>query len=152
MLGRDLEMEALFAFTGQTDLAPNGTMHNDAPASSVTEPQPWTDPQPATEPQPPTQTVDSLREALEAAHVRIAYFERFGPWIEQQMSAVVEQAATMERESEHHRDETMRDVATLRAQAAEEIETARETAEEERNQVEADIARKRDELSDLEVD
>ena len=83
-------MEALFAFNGQTDLAPNGTMHNDAPASSVTEPQPWTDPQPPTEPQPPTQTVDSLREALEAAHVRIAYFERFGPWIEQQMSAVVE--------------------------------------------------------------
>src|SRR6266540_30670 len=69
--------------------------------------------------------IESLGDALRTAQLRLAYFERFGPWVEEQMAAVVERAAEVERGTERARREAAEEIAALRAQVADEVSAAR---------------------------
>jgi len=95
------------------------------------------------------ESIESLREALRTAQLRLAYFEQFGPWVGEQMAAVVERAAEVERDTERTRRETADEIAALRAEVAEEIIAARRVAERERNEIDAELARRREELEAL---
>src|SRR5437870_1052821 len=131
-------METFVALTDPMDLAPNGSADGHLPPVV---------PQPEKE-----ESVESLREGLRIAQLRVAYFERFGPWIEEQMAAVVERSATLEREGELRRDETAAEIAALRAEVAEEIASQRHAHERERQEIDAEFARRRQELAELTAD
>lgn len=133
-------METFFALSGQTELKPNGV----APGNPHSDPGPS---EPHVE-----ETVESLHEALRAAQLRVEYFERFGPWVEEQMAAVVERATALERESERRRDETSAEIASLRADVADEIAAARQESERERKEIEAEFQRRREELQELKAE
>jgi len=120
------------------------------------------------------ESLESLRDALSAARLRLAYFEHFGGWVEEQMAAVVERASSLERESEHQRAETSEDVARQRAETdqelarlrsetneeitrlrdevAEEVAGIRHEAKREREEVAAEIAMRRQELEELQAE
>jgi hypothetical protein len=97
-------------------------------------------------------SVESLRNTLKATELRLAYFERFGPWVEEQMAAVVERASSLERAGERVLAEATGDAARLRAEAAEEVAGMRRDAEHERQAVAAEIARSRQELEELKAE
>jgi hypothetical protein len=73
--------------------------------------------QPPTTPEPEDESLESLRDSLREAQRRLAYYERFGPLLEEQMSTVVAKAAEVARESEQDKAEIEREVARLRQEA-----------------------------------
>jgi hypothetical protein len=73
--------------------------------------------QPPTTPEPEEESLASLRDSLREAQRRLAYYERFGPLLEEQMSTVVAKAAEVTRESEQDKAEIEREVARLRQEA-----------------------------------
>jgi len=73
--------------------------------------------QPPTTPEPEEESLASLRDSLREAQRRLAYYERFGPLLEEQMSTVVAKAAEVARESELDKAEIEREVARLRQEA-----------------------------------
>jgi DNA repair exonuclease SbcCD ATPase subunit len=99
-----------------------------------------------------TESIESLRATLRSTERRLAYFERFGSWVEEQMAAVVERAASLERDSERQRTEVTEDIARLRAEVDEEVASIRRDAERERKEVAAEIARRRQELGELKTE
>jgi hypothetical protein len=82
-------------------------------------------------------SMDSLRESLRDAQRRLAYFERFGTLIQEQMGAVVERATQKAQENERERGLLTDEVGRLRAEA----ELLRRQAEYQRSQAEATISR-----------
>ena len=129
----------------QTFVAPNG--HTEWPPIA-----PGLEPESAP---PSTSTsgddsIESLGDALRTAQLRLAYFERFGPWVEEQMAAVVERAAEVERDTERARREAAGEIAALRAQVSEDVSAARSAAERERSEIAAELGRHRAELAALE--
>jgi hypothetical protein len=105
--------------------------------------------QTVTPPQPQPDSVESLRDALRAAEVRPAYFERFGPWVQEQMAAMVEYASSLEHDCERLRTEATTDAARMRAEVAEEVAGMRRDAERERQEIAGEIARYREEIESL---
>ena len=51
-------------------------------------------------PEPEGETLESAREKLREAQRKLAYYERFGPLLEEQMSTVVAKAAEVTAEGE----------------------------------------------------
>jgi chromosome segregation ATPase len=129
-------METFLALTTPTDVEPHAPLNENPEAV-----------EPAMQ-----ESVESLREALRSAQLRVAYFERFGPWVEQQMAAVVERATAIEKESELRRNETTTEIAALRAEVAEEVASARRDAEHERKSLEAEFKRRREEIEELKAE
>jgi len=109
-------------------------------------------PAPAGRETPASDSIESLRDALRAAELRLAYFERFGPWVEEQMAAVVERASSLERDGERMRAEATDEAARLRAEVADEVAGIRRDAEHERQEVAAETARCRRELDALKAE
>lgn len=72
---------------------------------------------PPTTPEPEEESLAAMRDALREAQRRLAYYERFGPLLEEQMSTVVAKAAEVARESEQDKAEMEREVARLRQEA-----------------------------------
>jgi hypothetical protein len=133
-------MQTFVAPTARTDLVPDGSAEellSSVPAQPELEKE---------------ESVESLREALRTARLRVAYFERFGPWVEEQMAAVVERSATLERESELRREETAAEITARRAEVAEEIASLRRESERERQEIDSALVRRRQELAELTVD
>lgn len=60
------------------------------------------------------QLLDELREELAVARRRLQYFEGFAPWIEEQMSAVVERAAEVKAESEREEEQFAAEIENRR--------------------------------------
>jgi hypothetical protein len=83
------------------------------------------------------QSMDALRESLRDAQRRLAYFERFGNLIQDQMGAVVERATQIAEENERERALLADEVSRLRAEA----ESLRRQADYQRSQSEAIITR-----------
>jgi len=90
-------------------------------------------PQSANDPQ----GTEALREALRDAQRRLAYFERFGTLIQDQMAGVVERATQISEENERERNLMSDEVSRLRAEA----ESLRRQADYQRSQAEATISR-----------
>lgn len=69
--------------------------------------------------QPPTEqeTLESLRGSLRETQRKLAYYERFGPMLEEQMSTVVAKAAEVAAESEQNKADMEREVGRLRQEA-----------------------------------
>jgi hypothetical protein len=91
--------------------------------------------QPTTPPER-EESLDSLRESLRDAQRKLAYYERFGPMLEEQMSTVVSKAAEVARESEVSKAEMEHEVARLRQEA----ESLRAECEWRRSEAAAIIA------------
>src|SRR5438477_587350 len=68
-------------------------------------------------PEPESESLESVRENLREAQRKLAYYERFGPLLEEQMSTVVAKAAEVTAEGEKNRAEIEREVARLRQEA-----------------------------------
>ncbi len=92
--------------------------------------------QPPTPPGPEEESLASLRDLLREAQRRLAYYERFGPLLEEQMTTVVAKAAEVARESEQDRAEVEREVARLHQEA----ESLRAECEWQRSEASAIIA------------
>lgn len=73
--------------------------------------------QPPTTPKSGEESLESLRESLREAQRKLAYYERFGPMLEEQMSTVVAKAAEVAAESEQNKADMEREVAHLRQEA-----------------------------------
>jgi len=73
--------------------------------------------EPTTTPEPGGETLDSLRDALREAQRRLAYYDRFGPMLEEQMSTVVAKAAEVAKESEQAKADMEHEVGRLRQEA-----------------------------------
>jgi hypothetical protein len=61
--------------------------------------------------------LESVREILRETQRKLAYYERFGPMLEEQMSTVVTKAAEVAKESEDSKAEMEREVARLRQES-----------------------------------
>lgn len=66
------------------------------------------------QPLPPADSSEVLQRALRDAEERLAYFERIGPFLEQQMAAAAERAAKVVRDTEQQEDELARELLRLR--------------------------------------
>jgi hypothetical protein len=73
--------------------------------------------QPPPTPQPEDESLESLRESLREARRKLAYYERFGPMLEEQMSTVVAKAAEVTAESEQNKADMEREVVRLRQES-----------------------------------
>src|SRR4051812_31211205 len=89
--------------------------------------------------------MESLRESLRDAQRRLAYFERFGNLIQDQMGAVVERATQIAEENERERALLADEVSRLRAEA----ESLRRQADYQRSQSETIISRANQEAAAL---
>lgn len=65
-------------------------------------------------PLPPADSSEALQRALRDAEERLAYFERIGPFLEQQMAVAVERATKIVRETEQQEAELARELRRLR--------------------------------------
>ena len=92
--------------------------------------------QPPTAPETGGETLDSLREALREAQHRLAYYERFGTVLEEQMTRVVAKAAEVAQESEQAKADMEREVGRLRQEA----ESLRAECERQRSEAATFVA------------
>lgn len=60
---------------------------------------------------------EALHEALRETQRQLAYFERFGTLVQEQMAAVVEKATSVSQDTENTRAELGEEIACLRAEA-----------------------------------
>jgi hypothetical protein len=70
-----------------------------------------------TPPEPEQETLETLRESLHEAQRKLAYYQRFGPMLEEQMSTVVAKAAEVAAESEQNKADMERELGRLRQEA-----------------------------------
>jgi hypothetical protein len=84
----------------------------------------------------PDEPTDELREALADARRRLQYFEGFAPWIEEQMSTVVERAAEVAGESEREQQRISSEIERQRAEMERLVEECHRLREEAKTIVE----------------
>jgi hypothetical protein len=86
---------------------------------------------------------EALHEALRETQRRLAYFERFGTLVQEQMAAVVEKATSVSQDTENRRTELDEEIARLQAEA----ELLRRQADHHQSDVDEAVNRARQEAT-----